>query len=245
MLKQGRPIGIFGIGRVVGEAEKGESSPGENPWSVQIRFDASLGDVLWDPEERLLVSEEQLSHMPVPQWRWRAQASGIGLESSAAREIDNISLNSIRVGGRTTVAVDEEILRQRRLLELATRPKQQAFRDDIRKNYSDRCAVTGCTTPAAFEAAHISTCEGRDDNSPTNGILLRSDIHALFDRLLITLSVDGGRIEISAELDDPSYAFLQSAVVTQPAESPPSREHIQKHRDLFFERQKRRSVTPV
>lgn len=245
MLKQGRPIGIFGIGRVVGEAENGEASPGENPWSVQIRFDASLGDVLWDPEGRLLVSEDQLLQLPVPKWRWRTQASGIGLESSAAREIDNMSFDSIRVGGLATIAVDEEILRPRRLLELAIRPKRQAFRDGIRRNYSDRCAVTGCTTPAACEAAHISTCEGRDDNAPTNGILLRSDIHALFDRLLITLSADGLRIEVSPELDDPSYAFLRSAAVTQPEGSCPSREHIQKHRDLFLERQKRRSVTPV
>jgi hypothetical protein len=238
MLKQGRPIGIFGIGRVVGEAERTRhASPGENPWSVQIRFDASVGDILCDPEEHLLVTEEQLSQIPVPKWQWRSQGSGVTLEASAAREIDRLSFDSIRVA--TTKLVNEEILRQRRLIELATRPQQQTFRDDIRKNYKDRCAVTGCATPAALEAAHIGTCTGRDDNSPTNGILFRADIHVLFDRLFITLSADGRRIEVSNELSDPSYEFLRSAVVAEPIGAVPSRENIRKHRELFLERQRR------
>jgi hypothetical protein len=244
MLKQGRPIGIFGIGQVSGGAEKNRIvSPGENPWHVPIRFDASLGDVLWDPEERLLVPETQLSQMPVSKSQWRIQASGVRLESTAARAIDNITFDSLRIAGRPAFGLDNEIFRQRRLLELATRPNQQAFREQIRSNYGGRCAVTGCTTPAAFEAAHISTCKGRDDNSPTNGILLRSDIHALFDRLLITLSADVTTIDVSPELDDPSYAFLRTAAVARPAEAPPSKEHIQAHRNLFLERRKKHSNT--
>ena len=244
MLKQGRPIGIFGIGRVVGNAAKsGAAPPGTNPWQVQILFDASLGDVLWDPKEHFLVTEKQLTQLPVPKTQWQIQASGIGLESEAAREIDNISFDSIRVGRRTGVEVDEEILRQRRLIELATRPKQQAFREEIRRNYRDRCAVTGCATPAAFEAAHVSTRKGRDDNNPTNGILLRSDIHALLDRLLITFSEGGMRIEVSPELTDQSYSFLRSVKVARPHRDSLSKENIRKHRSLFLERQKHRSPT--
>lgn len=246
MLKQGRPIGIFGIGQVVSDAaRKRAASRGENPWSVRIRFDASLGDVLCDPEERYLVAEKELLQVPVPKSRWRTQASGVGLESGGAREIDNMIFDAIRVGGLSTASRGEEILRRRRLLELATRPEQQVFREEIRRNYRDRCAVTGCATPAALEAAHIGTSKGSDNNSPSNGILLRSDIHALFDRLLITLSADGGMIDVSPELDDPGYGYLGSAVVTQPAQSPPSKENIQSHRHLFAERQRKRTETSV
>jgi hypothetical protein len=244
MLKQGRPIGVFGIGRVVGEAErKRHVSPGENPWSVQIRFDASVGDILCDPDERLLVTEEQLSQIPVSKWQWRSPASGVTLEASAAREIDRLGFDSVRIAA--TDAVNEEILRQRRLIGLAIRPQQQIFRENVSKNYKDRCAVTGCVTPAALEAAHISTCAGRDDNSPANGILFRADVHALFDRLFITLSADGRRIEVSDELKDPSYEFLRSATVAEPIGSPPSRENIRKHRELFLERQRIRSANPA
>ena len=242
LLKQGRPIGIFGIGRVASTPAKNRVKiPGRNPWYVQLRFDASLGDVLVDPEERFLVSEDQLMGIQVPKSRWRTQAAGVTLESSAAREIDEMAFDSLRIGGQGFGSADEDILRQRRLLELATRPKQQAFRDDVRRNYRDRCAVTGCTTIAALEAAHIGTSEGRDDNSLSNGILLRSDIHALFDRLLITLSSDGGSVDVSPELDDPSYEFLRSARVSKPTNAPPSSKSIQQHRKLFLERQKSRS----
>jgi putative restriction endonuclease len=135
----------------------------------------------------------------------------------------------------------QEIVRLKRLIEQATRPDQRAFSETIRRNYRRRCAVTDCVTPAALEAAHIRVQRGVDDNSPTNGVLLRSDIHALFDRLLITLSEDGTRMEVSPELTDQSYAFLRTAVVTRPDQEPPTAANIREHRNRFFERQKRRS----
>lgn len=237
LLKQGHPIGIFGVGRVLGHPYKETRAPGENPWSVWIRFEASRGDVLWDPEVRFLVTESRLLQMNVPT-QWQTRASGVTLDSDVARRIDSIASDSLRVGGPAATLVDKEVLRRRRLLELGTRPGQQAFREKLIQHYGGRCAVTGCATPAALEAAHIGTCEGRDDNSPTNGILLRSDIHALFDALLITLSEDGAKLELSSELNDRSYDFLPSVSVGRPSVAPPSKEKIRTHRNLFFERQR-------
>lgn len=129
----------------------------------------------------------------------------------------------------------QEIARQKMLAEQATRPGQQEFSKTMRINYRSRCTITGCNTPAALQAAHIRVFEGRaDDNSPANGLLLRSDIHALFDALLITLSEDGTRVEISEALTDPSYACLRNAVVSQPEIGPrPSPDNIRDHRTRF------------
>ena len=100
--------------------------------------------------------------------------------------------------------------------------------------------MTGCVTPAALEAAHISIKEvkkGFDNNRPENGILLRSDIHALFDKLLITLNKDGTRIEVSQELTDPGYEALKTAAVARPDEGPsPSAKYIEEHRTRFSKR---------
>ncbi len=242
LLKQGPPNrGIFGRGTVVGKPVKYRGRPtGENPWSVPIRF-----DVLSDPKEHFLVNEEQLLKLAAPPRRWNTQASGVKLERDAARQIDEV-IDSFHTGGIDPVerafqdAATQEIARHRKLGELARRPGQRVFSDEIRRNYRHTCALTGCITSDALQAAHVHTQKGIDDNSMTNGLLLRSDIHTLFDAFLITLSPDGTKVEVSSELTDPSYAFLRNVLVRQPQIGPsPSAENIRKHRKRFSERQKR------
>lgn len=138
--------------------------------------------------------------------------------------------------------VSHEIDRQRRQGARATRPQQAAFSRKLRRNYQNRCAVTGCVTSAALQAAHIRIRPDQDDNRSENGILLRSDIHALFDTYLITLSEDGTRLEVSPELADPGYAFLRTVIVRAPVKGPrPSSENISDHRCRFRKRQQSQS----
>lgn len=246
LLRQGKPIGIFGVGTVVGRPKKkANPTPGEGRWQVLIDFDVRRDEVLCDPEERFLLNESQLRALPAPKKQWQHAASGYTLEPRAARGIDSIIADSI--GRRSTTPVDEavlEVTRVKELMEQAIRPEQQRFSETVRRNYRGKCAVTGCITRAALEAAHISIKIGLDnnridDNDSSNGILLRSDIHALFDALLITLSEDGTRVELSPELTDPGYRNLKTVVVAQPNEIPPSAENVKAHRNRFFERLRR------
>jgi hypothetical protein len=127
-----------------------------------------------------------------------------------------------------------EIERMVKWAEQATRPGQREFSERIRSHYRNRCAVTGCVTGSALQAAHIRVQNGVDDNSTSNGILLRADIHLLFDAKLVTLSEDGSRLELSRRLNDPAYEFLREVVVCVPdAASRPSRANILHHRDRF------------
>jgi len=248
LLKQGKPIGIFGRGTAVGNPEREPKKlRGQSQWQVLIGFEVSRGDVVWDPEDRFLVDDSHLLDLPAPKTQWRHPASGITLEPEAARGIDSIIFNSILIGRGQTTPVDEavvEVARQKKLIEQMRRPDQQLFSKRIRRNYRDKCAVTGCVTPAALEAAHISIKNRLDDNSLANGILLRSDIHALFDRLLITLSEDGTRIQVSPQLIDPSYTGLKTVAVARPDTGPPSAKNIQEHRNRFFERLRRHLANP-
>ena len=58
LLKQGKPIGIFGRGTVIGKPERNAKTiSGQNPWQVLIGYEVSRGDVLWDPEDRFLVDK--------------------------------------------------------------------------------------------------------------------------------------------------------------------------------------------
>jgi hypothetical protein len=68
---------------------------------------------------------------------------------------------------------------------VALRQGQPAFRNALMDAYERRCAVTNCTIDDVLEAAHISPYLGEHTNRVTNGLLLRADIHTLFDRGLI------------------------------------------------------------
>jgi hypothetical protein len=237
LLKQGKPIGLFGRGTVI------RKPGGASPRHALLRFDVTNGGVLWDPTEEFLVDESTLLALPVPKKQWQNQSAGITLNNNAARAIDRLILDAVLIGRSQAVPIDdtaqEVAARLKRLL--AMRPHQRLFSEGVREKYRNKCAVTGCLTPAALEAAHINTHKGEDDNSLANGILLRSDIHGLFDRFLITLSEDGTKIETSPELTDPGYAALKTATVTRPVGGPaPSAKNIREHRRRFFERLGRR-----
>jgi hypothetical protein len=140
---------------------------------------------------------------------------------------------------------NQEVERKKWLGEQAARPCQKEFSRRIREIYEGKCALTECNTPCALQAAHICRLNGRDDNSPQNGLLLRSDIHALFDAFLITLSEDGMRVEVSDALTDPTYKFLKNAAVYQAKSKRerPSPANIQSHRNrLLVEEQKSRAA---
>jgi putative restriction endonuclease len=47
--------------------------------------------------------------------------------------------------------------------------------------YSGRCAITDCEIDDVLEAAHISPYSGRSSDQVCNGLLLRADVHTLFD----------------------------------------------------------------
>jgi hypothetical protein len=126
-----------------------------------------------------------------------------------------------------------EIARLIQLGTIASRPNQAAFSSNVRRAYEGKCAFTACTTSEALEAAHIKVAEGRDDNDLQNGILLRADIHALFDKGLIALTLDGSRVELNKMLSDPSYGFLRTAEVSQPQGCRLLEANIRHHRLRF------------
>jgi len=84
------------------------------------------------------------------------------------------------------------------------------------KAYGGRCAVTGCDTPDVLQAAHIMPYLGPSTNHPTNGILLRGDIHTLFDLDLISIDPKTLEIVVSAALKYSIYAELAGRIVSVP-----------------------------
>jgi hypothetical protein len=86
--------------------------------------------------------------------------------------------------------------RAKRFAMVEIRTQQGAFRKAVFVACGGRCVVSGCDIPEALEAAHT---EGRSwragHNSASDGILLRRDLHALYDTGLLTFD-DSGRVAL-------------------------------------------------
>jgi putative restriction endonuclease len=76
---------------------------------------------------------------------------------------------------------------------------QGAFRVMVTEAYTRRCAITGEKTLPVLESAHIKSYAEAGPHLTSNGILLRSDIHKLFDNGYVTITKDL-RIEVSSRI---------------------------------------------
>ncbi len=92
---------------------------------------------------------------------------------------------------------------------------QGAFRRLLIGTYGAVCAFTGPQLEETLQAAHIQPYVDAESNHIRNGLLLRADMHLLFDLGLLTLTSDC-RIEVSKKLSgrDPSVECLHGTVAT-------------------------------
>lgn len=78
---------------------------------------------------------------------------------------------------------------------------QGAFRVLVTEAYDRRCAITGERTLPVLEAAHIKPYAETGPHLVSNGLLLRSDLHILFDDGYVTVTEDL-RVEVSKRIKE-------------------------------------------
>lgn len=75
------------------------------------------------------------------------------------------------------------------------RPGQVRFRKVLLDDaYAGSCCISACTVPEVLEAAHIDPFDGPAYDDPRNGLLLRRDLHALFDANLLGIEPKTHRV---------------------------------------------------
>ena len=120
---------------------------------------------------------------------------------------------------RPASAAEERQARERIERDISRRQGGVKFRLSVLAAYGRRCAITGCDAEFTLEAAHIHTYKGEDDNNPRNGILLRADIHTLFDLGLICVRASTCTVVTSKKLRGTCYESLDGKLVTLPADA--------------------------
>jgi ribosomal protein L37AE/L43A len=111
-----------------------------------------------------------------------------------------------------------------------TRLGQQRFREAMLARYGEVCAFTGPQPPGALEAAHLYLYSDNPRHDVKGGLLLRCDLHALFDRWLITIDPDTWSIQVAPELKRyPDLAALDRQPILLPEELRPRRKYVWNH----------------
>ncbi|WP_261512735.1 HNH endonuclease [Chryseobacterium paludis] len=135
-------------------------------------------------------------------------SSTLSPEEAYLRENENSYLNN------------EKDEREITLRAIKLRRGQQDFRDKLLKRYNNTCIVTGCKITAILEAAHINPYRGEKDNHPENGLLLRADIHTLFDLNLIGVDPHTLTITVSNTLLNTEYEIFKNKKIIIGKETP-------------------------
>lgn len=86
-----------------------------------------------------------------------------------------------------------------------TRAGQVRFRRMLRDATGGRCEISGCEVLQALDACHIKSHSGGGTYKPANGVLLRTDIHALIDAGLMHIAPRSLKISCAPTLAGSSY----------------------------------------
>ena len=101
---------------------------------------------------------------------------------------------------------------------------QGSFRIVVTEAYERRCALTGERTLPALDAAHIKPYSVLQKHEVSNGLLMRSDLHRLFDEGYITVNPVDRRILISKRIREEfengkEYYRLHGQAVRDPVQT--------------------------
>ena len=118
---------------------------------------------------------------------------------------------------------------------------QGAFRVLVTEAYQRRCAISGEKTLPVLHAAHIRPYSLNGPHAVSNGILLRQDLHTLFDRGYLTVTEDY-HVEVSRRIKEDYgngrdyYALRGKQIleIPQSVQDRPAREYLRWHNEEVY-----------
>lgn len=242
LFKQGNePRGIFGVGEIVDGPELRDDPADREVLAHRAKI---LFQALTDPSASFLLRLDEISDIVLAA-TINAQSSGTRLENSVSHELDRrlsdhlVPKFSALDGGQADDvefdpdSIDDE--RERAMRAIRIRRGQPAFRNKLLDAYSGICAATGCNVTDVLDAAHITPYLGPQTHDVSNGLLLRTDVHTLFDCWLISVDPFTKRIALSEVLKNSAYSDLDGRLLRRPVDDRfgPSRRSLEKHFTAF------------
>jgi putative restriction endonuclease len=160
---------------------------------------------------------------PVPGWHPSIQRhKGYSTDDEIGRRL--WAEVQLRLEARNVPVLDaelgDEVLRYGDPQTVLPRLGQGAFRVIVTDVYKRQCALTNSHVLHVLDAAHIKPYSLGGSHNPSNGLLLRQDVHTLFDRGYLTVTPDY-HVEVSHRLKDEfdngkEYYALQGKTILLP-----------------------------
>jgi hypothetical protein len=124
--------------------------------------------------------------------------------------------------------------RQQLIEGIIRRRGHPSFRQQLLAAYEYRCAITNFNAVDTLEAAYIVPYRGQHTHQPSNGLLLRSDLHTLFDLGKMAIDTRTMSVLLADELMETSYKILLGRPLRYPQSEAhrPSTEALDLHRRL-------------
>ncbi len=111
----------------------------------------------------------------------------------------------------------------------------------VTEYYDRKCCITGESTLPVLEAAHIRPVAKDGDNKLVNGLLMRSDMHILYDKGLLGVTPDH-KIQVSSQIREQyhngvvyySHHGKELCSIPKVADLQPAKEALEWHMDTVF-----------
>ena len=131
--------------------------------------------------------------------------------------------------------ISQQDAREKVLRNIIQRQGQKKFREKLLGIYNSTCIISKCKTPCVLEAAHITPYLGPETNHPSNGFVLRADIHTLWDLGLIAIDPTNMTINIHQLLEGSEYDkyHLNKIELDLPKNEAPSQKSLEQQWILF------------
>jgi len=125
------------------------------------------------------------------------------------------------------------------------REGRQEFKDSLIILWEGKCIITETNVRRVLDGAHIFPYLGKYTNHATNGLLLRADIHRLFDDHLLSISVADHQIvvHVSHKLKNSSYWNFNDRRIAIPGGHALAERYVE-HHYREFERKRQTAEHP-
>ncbi len=166
--------------------------------------------------------------------------TGRALREEVSRRIELFQPASLQPGTAALAAIESNGFGKPQI----TLPRlgQGLFRVLLTDAYERRCAISGERTLPVLEAAHIKPYAVAQRHELSNGLLMRSDLHRLFDEGYMTLDPKDRRVLVSSRIREEfdngkDYYKLEGQLVREPTQvwARPTLENLEFHAYNVFQ----------
>ncbi len=148
-------------------------------------------------------------------------------DTDASISFDELNLESIAKANES------------RYTSIRRRQGNVELRSVLLEAYHSQCALTGCDALEVLDAVYLVLDQEANDTKASSGLLLRTDIHLLFERYLLSIDPSSYEIVLSPNVSNSEYGYLEGNSLGLPdnEDDYPSSSALEKHFSKFMRMQ--------